>query len=122
MTSQRRFRILTPDGTLSRDTFALPAEQPRTIKADCVLVIDQRSGRALTVHGTRLFPVEAAPAPAVAIEEKHVCLKCGKVQGVVEDQVSCLSRDGSPCGLLESSKEGTRQESVLVATHSAVGP
>ena len=114
MISQRRFRILTPDGTFSHDAFALPAEQPCTIKADCVLVIDERSGRALTVHGTRLFPMETVPASAVAIQRKHVCLTCGKVQGVVEDQVNCPSHDGSPCGLVESSKEGTGQESEAV--------
>jgi hypothetical protein len=121
MNNQRRFRILTPDGMFSHDTFVLPPEQPRTIKADCVLVVDERNGRALTVHGTRLFPIETAPAPAVAIPQRHVCLTCGKVQGVVADQVRCSSHDGGPCGLVESSTEGTEHESVLAASHSAVG-
>ena len=63
MTGQRRFRILTPDGLLSRDTFVLPATQPRNIPAGCVRVIHELSGVLLTVHDTHLFPAAAVESP-----------------------------------------------------------
>ena len=32
------------------------------IRADCLLVVHQRSGMMFTIHNTRLFPAEAADA------------------------------------------------------------
>ena len=108
MIGQRRFRILSPDGLLSGDIFVLPEEQPRTIKAGCVLVVQERTGRPLTVHDTRLFPAEAAESVAVVGEPKSVCLKCGRVKGVVEDQVTCPEHEGASCSMLEPSKGTTK--------------
>ena len=101
MISQRHFRLLLPSGVLTSDTFVLPAEQPRTIKPGCVLVVHERSGDLLTVHDTRLFPTEVVGTTPVVAESKRPCFKCGKVQGVIEDQVSCPEKDGAACGLLE---------------------
>jgi hypothetical protein len=107
MANQRQFRILTPDGLLSLDTYVLAAEQPRTIKAGCLLVVDARSGRAITVHDTRLFPVDAVDSAMGVGLSKRACLKCGRVEGVIEDQVPCPEHDGGPCGLVERSDKVT---------------
>ena len=88
MADPQRLRILTPDGLLSDDTFVVPALQPRTIKAGCILVVDERTGRVLTVHDTRLFPAAVADDPPVAGQSRSVCLKCGRVGGVIGEQVS----------------------------------
>jgi hypothetical protein len=104
MVANRRFRILTPDGLLSPDTFLLPAEQPHTISEGCVLVIDERSGILLTVHQTRLFPAETAPFLPVVDKANSPCLRCGRVRGVVEDQVACPEHGGAACGMVEPSK------------------
>jgi hypothetical protein len=112
MADRRQFRILSPDGLLSYDTYVLPPEQPRTIRAGCVLVIDERTGRAFTVHDTRLFPAEAAGSIAPVERPKHVCLKCGKVEGVIDDQVTCPTNDGGSCGLLEPSRGTSSQMSM----------
>ena len=115
MPTQRRFRILTPDGLLSRDTFVLPVEQPRTIMAGCVLVVHEGSGRLLTVHDTRLFPAEAAESIAVVGAPKSVCLTCGRVEGVIQEQVVCPNHDGGSCCLVESN--GARTPAPLFASH-----
>jgi hypothetical protein len=98
-----RFRILTPDGGLSYDTFTVAARQPENIKADCLLVVDEATGKRLTVHETRLFPadVPAQYAPLPADAPRSVCLECGRVRGVVEDAVRCpRGEDEAPCDLL----------------------
>jgi len=103
MIAQNRFRVLTPDGMLSYDSFVLSPEQPPTIKEGCVLIVDERKGAKLTVHETRLFPEEAARSMPVVEPPKSVCLKCGRVQGVIEDQVTCPFHEETPCGLVEIS-------------------
>ena len=107
MAGQRHFHILTPDGLLSSDTFVLPAEQPRNIKAGCVVVIHERSGTMLTVHDSRLFPAGAAAPSPMAQQPKSACLKCGRVAGVVGDEVTCPSHGGGPCGMLHPSQGAT---------------
>jgi hypothetical protein len=103
MTDQKLYRILTPNGQLSYDTFVVLAEQPRTIKAGCVLVAQKRTGRLLSVHDSRLFPAESAAPVAAARKPRHVCLKCGRVEGVVEDLVTCPQHGGVACGMVEPS-------------------
>ena len=98
MANQKQFRILTPDGLLSSDTFVVPAEQPRTIKAGCVLVVHQQSGYMLTVHQTRLFPTVPT---AVATKPKSACLKCGRVAGVIGDRVTCPEHGNTACWMVE---------------------
>ena len=98
MTCQRRFRILTPEGMLSGDTFVLPPRQPPNLKAGCTMLIHERSGTLLTVRDTRLFPAEAAGAIPVADEPKSACLK---IQGEIEDRVSCPDHDGGQCGMMK---------------------
>ena len=97
MTSQRRFRISTPEGMLSGDTFVLPPRQPPNLKAGCTMLIHERSGTLLTVRDTRLFPAEAAGAIPLADVPKSACLK---IQGEIEDQVSCPDHDGGQCGMM----------------------
>ena len=103
MAEVHRFRILTPDGTLSRETFAIAPEQPETVKADCLLVVDETTGQRLTIHETRLFPAELHGAPVPRAVARSVCLECGRVSGVVEDEVACPNhQDGTPCELVQA--------------------
>jgi len=102
MVEKARFCILTPDDVIPPDTFVLADKQPLTIKADCLLVVHEKSGRELTVHRTRLIPLEKLTGPKAEHQQPSVCLKCGKVQGIALDQVECPNRGGGPCGLLES--------------------
>ena len=105
MTEQKRFRILTPDGLLSPDTYLISAEQPSNIKSGCLLAVDQQSGRRITVHESRIFPAEAADAPPFDPAAMSVCLKCGRVEGVVEDQVTCPHHGDAACGLVAPSRQ-----------------
>ena len=95
MADNKTYRILTPDGRLSHDTFALASKQPEVIQKDCVLVVNERDGTQLTTHHDRLFSITKTG------ERKRACLRCGRVLGVVEDQVQCPYDEGSPCDLLE---------------------
>lgn len=95
MGDQKYYRILSPEGRLSHETFAVAAHQPETLQEGCVLVVNDVDGTQLTTHRDRLFStVDAA-------ERKKACLRCGKVLGVVEDEVQCPYDEGSPCDLLE---------------------
>src|SRR5664279_1224793 len=96
MADQKQYRILTPDGRLSHDTFVVASEQPDTLQEGCVLVVNDRDGEQLTIHRDRLF------STANAGEEKRVCHTCGHVLGVVEDQVLCPFDDRESCELVES--------------------
>ncbi len=100
MSEKAQFHVLTPAGVVPPDIFVLANEQPKTILEGCVLVVHQASGRQLTVHGTRLIPIND---PAItSLRQKHsVCLKCGKVEGIVLDKVACPHHGGANCGLLE---------------------
>jgi hypothetical protein len=99
MTSHRRFRILTPEGRLSGDTFVLPPEQPSNLKVGCTLVIHERSGKLFTVHDARLFPAEAAGAvPAIdtfSVED----LDYDHAQGVIEIRLNCSGEGGNSRGV-----------------------
>jgi hypothetical protein len=102
MAGTNHFRILTLEGGLSHDTFAIADEQPETIKADCVMVVADTTGQRLTVHGTRLFPAEAPSLPITHTESRSKCLECGRVSGVVKDAVSCPHhQDDGVCVVLE---------------------
>jgi len=95
------FCILAPDGKLTLDTFVIADKQPENILEGCLLVVHQASGVQLTVHRTRLIPINA---PNFAhLPRKHgVCSKCGKVEGIVLDKVTCPHHGGVNCGLLEA--------------------
>jgi hypothetical protein len=99
MAAHKRFRILTPDRRLSGGTFVPAAQQPSRIATGCVLMVDEQSGTTLTVHATRLVPLETADVRPVHGIADSVCLKCGRVEGVVEDQVNCLYEGDASCGL-----------------------
>jgi hypothetical protein len=103
MAAKNHFRILSPDGSLSRDTFVIAPEQPESIMADCLLVIDEMTGRRMTVHETRLFPAECSSSPELATAPQSRCLACGRVVGVVEDEVTCPLEPGElPCVFLHA--------------------
>jgi len=95
MADQEQYRILTPDGRLSHDTFVMASEQPSNVPASCALVVNDRDGTQLTAHRARLFAIAHAGGP------KRACLTCGRVLGVAEDQVQCPYDEGEPCELLE---------------------
>jgi hypothetical protein len=100
MKHHQRYRIVTPDGRLSRDTFILADQQPTTLNEDCLLLIDESDGRQVAVHDTRLFPVEAAGHTPFDDPSASVCAKCGKVDRP-EDQTPCPYGDDDRCGLVE---------------------
>jgi VanZ family protein len=93
-------RIIVREGVLTEDLFQVPSEQPAGIKIGCVLAINQRDGTLKTVHRSRLVPIEAGQSPQAAAIQS-VCLKCGKVAGVVEDEVTCPYENEGPCKVLE---------------------
>jgi hypothetical protein len=93
--------LLLPDGLLSAETYLISADQPSAIKKGCVLIVDPQSGVLRTVHETRLFPEEADREISSPELPQGVCLKCGRVMGIVEDQVACPFENKAPCGLLE---------------------
>lgn len=95
MHNQTHYRILTPDGRLSRETFSPANEQPSTLHKDCLLVVNDDDRTQLTVHRERLF------ATATAEDHGRVCLRCGKVLGVSEDQIQCLYDEGDAGELLK---------------------
>ncbi len=95
MVDDKSYRMLTPDGRLSHDTFVLASEQPDVVRDGCVLVVNNRDGTRLTAHRDRLFSITRMGEP------KKACLRCGKVSGVVEDQVQCPYDEGSLCDLME---------------------
>ena len=99
--STQRFQVITPEGWVAPDTFLLADEQPPAIKPDCVLIVHEASGRPLTVHRTRLVALEDRTVQSPAEQRKSVCLKCGKVEGVVGDQVACPRHGQTDCGLIE---------------------
>ncbi len=102
MTENNRFRIQTLDGTLSHGTFSIAPEQPAAIKPDCLLMVEETTGNRLTVHATRLFPAATHAAGGPLAEPRSVCVECGQVSGVVEEEVRCPhSADGAPCVLIE---------------------
>jgi hypothetical protein len=111
MASPQLFQILTPDG-LSSETFVVPLDQPASIKKDCVLVIHDRSGKTFTVHRTRLFPVGST---TVAKKHRHACLKCGRVAGVVQDEVTCPEHGGVACGMIEAARSTPTMNALATA-------
>lgn len=103
MANQKQYRVLTPDGLLSSETFVIPDQQPRPLKAGCVLVVHRPSGYMLTVHRTRLFPVDLSAAH----QSRHACLKCGRVAGVIEDRVTCPEHGNAACWIVEPPEKPT---------------
>jgi hypothetical protein len=100
MTGKARFHILTLEGMIPPDTFIVAEEQPKAIMAGCLLLVHEASGRLLTVHRSRLIPADEPTL--VSLKHNHsACTKCGKVEGVVLDNVNCPNHFGIHCGLLE---------------------
>jgi hypothetical protein len=100
MTEKAKFYILTPQGAVPPDTFVLADQQPQKILEGCLLIVHESTQRQLTIHHTRLIPIND---PAVAtLKHKHsVCTKCGKVEGVMLDNVPCPNHHGVNCGLVQ---------------------
>ncbi|MEN6451477.1 MAG: hypothetical protein ABFC96_13375 [Thermoguttaceae bacterium] len=74
----RRFRILTPDGRLSSDRFFVASEQPHVVPTGCLLVVHERTGRAVTVPETQLFPAEAIREAPLSGNATRACLSRGQ--------------------------------------------
>ena len=102
MTSQTLFRILTSEGLVSLDLFTIAQPQPVNLKTGCLLVVNQANGNLVTVHQTRLIPSGIPSCVASDGQRKSVCLKCGRVEGVVQEQIHCPYHHGVPCGLIEA--------------------
>jgi hypothetical protein len=96
-----RFRVLTPDHLVSYDTFVLADRQPANLDPDCVLLINESDGRPLVAHKTRLIAVKSSGDAPPAMRPRSVCLTCGKVEGVFEDEVVCPEHGGGPCHLVQ---------------------
>ncbi len=101
MPTEPRFRLLTPDGFVTYDTFVLAFEQPTAGEAHCMSVVHEATGRELTVHRTRLVPVDETVEPARDHPRLSACLRCGRVPGVADDEVTCPYHGRLGCGLLE---------------------
>jgi hypothetical protein len=99
MSAYKRFRVLTPNGLLSGDTFVMAARQPSHVATGCLVMVDEQTGTALTVHATRLIPEEAPELPPEHKIGNNVCLTCGRVRGVVADQVACPFHGDAPCDM-----------------------
>jgi hypothetical protein len=105
MTEKAKFYILTPEGVVPPDAFTLAEAQPAKILEGCILVVHEATQKQLTIHRTRLIPVN--DSAVASLKHKHsVCTKCGHVQGIVLDTVPCPNHHGINCGLLEINKEG----------------
>ncbi|MGO8691411.1 MAG: hypothetical protein ACLQLG_17445 [Thermoguttaceae bacterium] len=102
MTAEMLYRIQTPEGLVSYDVFTLARPQPAGMRIGCVLVIDQNNGNRMTVHKTRLIPAAIPTDAGADDQQKSICLKCGRVEGVVEDQVQCPHHHDADCGLIEA--------------------
>ncbi len=107
MNDSKRYRVLGPDGQLSRDIFLVSPEQPSRIRPECLLMVHQRSGMMFTIHNTRLRPAEAADTGPFS-QRVEACLRCGRVQGVVDDQVTCPYHGDGPCGMVEPTTASAR--------------
>jgi hypothetical protein len=105
MTHETHFRLVLPGGLASLDTFVPVSPQPHRIRAGCVLMIHEPSGRELTVHTSRLLPVEVE-IEAAEHDAHRVCLTCGKVEGVVEDEVVCPNEASGVCTMVMYAAEG----------------
>lgn len=116
MYNVQRFRIVTVEGLLSHDTFIIAAERSAPAKPGCVVAINERDGAMITVHRDRLVPLEPVGPPILYHESRTACLKCGRVEGVVQDHVSCPYHGDLPCGLLEARKARV-QLTHPMATH-----
>jgi hypothetical protein len=101
VTEKARYYILTAEGAIPPDVFVLADEQPKTIIEGCVLLVHEASGKQLSVHRTRIIPIND-PTVASLKHQHSVCPTCGKVAGIVLDKVTCPYQGGSDCGLLES--------------------
>ena len=115
MTPKEQFRILTPEGLVTYDTFSIAEKQPLAIRPGCVLVVDTATGRRVTVHRARLVLVQDLVVLNVDQQRKSPCTKCGKVEGVVDDEVVCPNHAQGVCGLLDA--EPAPQQ-VLTPEHS----
>ncbi len=73
MNDSKRYRVLGPDGQLSRDIFLVSPEQPSMIRPECLLMVHQRSGMMFTIHNTRLRPAEAADTGPFSQRVEHAC-------------------------------------------------
>ena len=83
MEDDQRFRVLTPNGRLSHDTFVLASEQPEAIQEGCVLVVNNRDGTRLTAH---------REPPSLR------CHHCGHVERLPRACPSCGNVDLLPLG------------------------
>ena len=102
MNPQEQFLVLAREGVLSRDIFIIVPEQPAKVKAGCRVVIDQRDGCRITVHQSRRVRIDATPEAVRPQKIVSACMNCGRVEGVVRDEVVCPYHGGGPCRLLEA--------------------
>jgi len=95
-----QFRVLTPDNLVSEDIFVLADRQPHRLRPGCVLLVNEADGSLLIAHQTRLVAVKSPDARHSAGQARSVCLSCGKVEGVAEDEVLCPYDGDEPCRLI----------------------
>ncbi|HLA83686.1 MAG TPA: VanZ family protein [Thermoguttaceae bacterium] len=99
-----QYRILTHENLATYDTFILADPSPENLDPDRVLVVHELTGRTMTVHRSRLIPAENPKDVPLDHQRKSHCPTCGRVAGVVEDEVTCPHDENAPCGLLEKTE------------------
>ncbi len=58
MSQNPRFRVMSTDGLVSYDTFLIADRQPDSVQPGCLLLVDERTGKEVAVHETRIVPAQ----------------------------------------------------------------
>ena len=115
MKNHQRYRIVTPDGRLSRDTFVIADQQPATLPGR--LSAAYRRIRRTAGCGSRHAPVSAGgggPCRRLTTRPACVCKECGKVDGMEGDGVKCPYGGSPRCGLVEPLEKEAKGLPVLL--------
>lgn len=96
-----QYRLLTRENLVTYDTFVLADDAPDDLDPDLALVVHELTGRRMTVHRTRLLPAGTVDPARLDHARHSPCPTCGRVEGIVEEEVRCPYDHEGPCGLLQ---------------------
>jgi hypothetical protein len=104
MTPKETFRLLTRENLATYDTFLLANDVPEDFDPDLAVVIHELSGRRMTVHRTRLLPAAHVDPSRLDHGRHSPCPTCGRVEGIVEEEVRCPYDDRGTCGMMHANQ------------------